>query len=105
MDRDSQPGACRRVHVQSRPPNQLEFEENTQTPGGFHNVMFSQANNVAVLNVVGNDATGFVNLHLVEQDFLALRRNHPAEVDQWLRPLFRSVKAVSKVRLLPTAGK
>jgi hypothetical protein len=88
----SQPGTCRRVHVQSRPPNQVEFEENTQTPAGFRNLTFSQANNVVMLNVVGNDgAGGFMNSHVMEQDFLTLRRNHPAEVDRWLRPLLREM--------------
>ncbi|MDB5303731.1 MAG: hypothetical protein JWM97_1280 [Phycisphaerales bacterium] len=88
----SQPGTCRRVHVQSRPPNQVEFEENTQTPTGFRNVTFSQANNVVMLNVVGNDgAGGFMNVHVIEQDFLTLRRNHPMEIDNWLRPLLREL--------------
>ncbi|MDB5289418.1 MAG: hypothetical protein JWL69_659 [Phycisphaerales bacterium] len=88
----SQPGTCRRVHVQSRPPNQVEFEENTQTPAGFRNVTFSQANNAVMLSVVGNDGVGgFMNVHVMEQDFLTLRRNHPAEIDQWLRPLLREM--------------
>jgi hypothetical protein len=46
------------------------------------------------LNVYGGDNTGrvAVSINLVEPDFVTLRRKHPREVDQHLRPLLRELK-------------
>src|SRR5439155_15500094 len=55
--------------------------------------MFGQPDGIQ-LNVYGGDNTGRINvsINLSEPDFATLRRKHPREVDQHLRPLLRELK-------------
>ncbi|MDB5322332.1 MAG: hypothetical protein JWN40_3963 [Phycisphaerales bacterium] len=55
--------------------------------------MFGQPDGIQ-LNVYGADNAGrvAVSINLSEPDFTTLRRKHPREVDQYLRPLLRELK-------------
>lgn len=58
--------------------------------------MYGQADGVQ-LNVYASDNTGrnATNANLAEPDFATLRRKHPREVDQHLRPMMRELKLES----------
>ncbi|HXE51750.1 MAG TPA: hypothetical protein VN541_02000 [Tepidisphaeraceae bacterium] len=89
-----------RLHLLWRPgwpgAGELSIEKTEQTADGFIRVFFSQSAEEVRLITFGNDGAAGQNAthtqNLVEKDFAALRRKHPSETDQWLRPIFRRLQ-------------
>lgn len=79
-----QPGAVGRV-------DDLSIERTVQTAHGFLRVFYHQGLTMARVLVFANDASTDHNMesfNCTEKDFVTLRKLHPLEVEQYLRPIF-----------------
>jgi hypothetical protein len=86
----------------SMQPGYLQISKNYNSQAKNYTINLVQTQNRAMfgqpdgiqLNVYGGDNTGRINvsINLSEPDFATLRRKHPREVDQHLRPLLRELK-------------
>jgi hypothetical protein len=82
-----QPGAMGRV-------DDISIERTEQTSHGFLRVFYHQGPTMARVLVFANDASTDHNLesfNCTEKDFVTLRRMHPAEVEQYLRPILHEL--------------
>jgi hypothetical protein len=84
------------MRVQWRPEGngqgEITIERTQQTSRNFVRVFYSESPLVARLLVLSNDGaadSNAQNFSFAERNFVKLRQMHPAEIDQWLRPLFR----------------
>ena len=73
----------------------LTIEKAEQTSHSFRRVFYMQNAGMARLLIFANDALAAQNLqsfNFMEKDFSTLRRRHPREVQQWLRPVFHWIQ-------------
>jgi hypothetical protein len=74
---------------------ELSIEKSEQTSSSFYRVFYFQNPGMARLLVFANDASADHNLqsfNYLEPDFATLRQRHPAEVQDWLRPVLHRLQ-------------
>lgn len=105
VDDYSQPGVYGHLHIQSR-PNGIEIQKTWQSRTGFERLMFDQTHGSVRMNIAASDSTpnGFTSINVSDTSFLSLRTNHPAEVERWLRPIFREVRQEAVFAADPNAA-
>lgn len=89
LDDYADPDAFARLHILSR-PGMLHLDKMDQRFDGTTRVRLIQGDRQVHLAVFDRDRTR--NLTLVADDFAALRRQYPNEVDQFVRPLLREIR-------------
>lgn len=88
------------LHFQWRPSatgrgSDLSIENMEQTGHSYVRVFYMQNVGMARLLVFANDATADHNMqsfNYMEKDFASLRQSHPAEVEEWLRPMLHRLQ-------------
>jgi hypothetical protein len=89
LDDYADPDSFARLHVLSR-PGMLHLDKMDQRFDGTSRVRLIQGERQVHLAVFDRDRTR--NVTLVADDFAALRREYPREVDQFVRPLLREIR-------------
>ena len=89
LDDYGDPDAFARLHVLAR-PGMLQFDKTDQRLDGTRRVRLIQAERQVHLAVFELDRSQ--NVTLVAETFAALRRQHPHEVDAFVRPLLRELR-------------
>lgn len=80
------------LHFQSQ-PGSLQMENHCDSPEGESIVTFSQDGMRVELKVFASDAASRSSSVRMQADtFLELRRQHPLEVETYLRPIFREIR-------------
>ena len=99
------------MRVQWRPEEngqgEITIERTQQTSRNFMRVFYSESPLVARLLVFSNDGSADRNsqsFSFAERNFVKLRQMHPAEIDQWLRPVFRLLEQDSVFAPDPNAA-
>jgi hypothetical protein len=73
----------------------LSIEKAEQTSHSFLRVFYMQNSGMARLLVFSNDASSGQNMqsfNYMEKDFATLRRRHPSEIRDWLRPVLHWIQ-------------
>lgn len=95
-----EPEVYGQLHMQWRPAavgvgGDMSIEQTKQTGHSFLRAFYMQNSSMARLLVFANDASADHNMqsfNYMEKDFATLRQRHPAEVEEWLRPMLHRLQ-------------
>jgi hypothetical protein len=91
LDDFSNPLVSGQLHVESR-PSSLQIDRNYQEPNDERIVRFSEDGTRADLSVFAGDISARANaVHMQAESFAELRRQHPLEIETYLRPILREI--------------